>query len=528
MTMSDLKNANRDVHDGEPLAIGSRLEPLVDDYLFEKLGDGVELRLHPPTKREVVMQTDASWEGNACLYRTVLQDVGHVRMYYGAWQYDMGGGQMTYPHPYFLCYAESADGRHWNKKPLGLVQFAGDGRNNIVLSPESFAGIDLSAGDTAIFKDTNPSCQEEARYKALVPGRSPRALYALRSSDGIQFSLMRPNVESRAAVGRDNVESRATVGRDNVAITPEPVITQGYFDSQNLAFWDGLRGEYRAYFRDFRGGAPHGVRGIKTATSSDFLDWTQPKWLDYGDSPEQQLYTNQIRPYARAPHIFFGFPMRYVDRGWVGQTDYLPGLAERRGRSAAHPRYGSVVTDGVFMTSRDGETFKRWEEAYIRPGPGAVDSWVYGDNCIAWGLIETEGDAAGAPAELSLYVTEGYWSGRSMNVRRYSTRIDGFVSLQAPLAGGVCLTRPLVFCGRRLFLNYATSAAGSLRVEIQDHEGRPIPGFSLEESEQIFGDSLNQVAHWAGGSDLGSLSGRPIRIRFVLKDADLYSIQFRE
>ena len=180
------------------------------------------------------------------------------------------------------------------------------------------------------------------------------------------------------------------------------------------------------------------------------------------------------------------------------------------------------------MSSRDGVNFKRWGEAYIRPGPNVVDSWVYGDNCIAWGLIETEADSPGAPPELSLYVTEGYWAGRSMNVRRYTTRIDGFVSLHAPLAGGACLTKPLIFTGRHLFLNYATSAAGSLRVEIQDHEGRPVPGYSLDDSEEIFGDSINQVAHWAGGSDLSSLAGRPIRIRIVLKDADLYSIQFRE
>ena len=500
--MSSSTDAN-----AEPVAIGSRLEPLVDDYLFANLEGRIELRLHAPVKREVVMQTDAPWEGNACLYRTVMQeDDGLIRMYYGAWQYDMGGPQITYPHPYYLCYAESRDGKSWNKPSLGMVEYEGNRRNNIVLSPESFPGIDLSAGDTAIFRDTNPACQEEATYKALVPGHSPRVLYALQSTDAIQFSLMRRGAEA----------------------VPEPVITQGYFDSQNLAFWDGYRREYRAYFRDFRGGAPHGVRGIKTATSSDFLHWSEPNWLGYGDSPEEAFYTNQIRPYARAPHIFFGFPMRYVDRGWVAHTDNLPGLELRRERSAAHTRYGTTVTDGVFMSSRDGETFKRWGEAYIRPGPSNVDSWVYSDNCIAWGLLETEADSPGAPLEFSLYVTEGYWTGRSMNVRRYSTRMDGFVSLQAPLAGSVCLTKPLIFSGRRLFLNYATSAAGSLRVEIQDDEGRPVPGFSLEESEEIFGDSINQVAHWGGGSDLGALAGRPIRIRFVLKDADLYSIQFRE
>ena len=132
------------------------------------------------------------------------------------------------------------------------------------------------------------------------------------------------------------------------------------------------------------------------------------------------------------------------------------------------------------------------------------------------------------PPELSLYVTEGYWTGRSTKVRRYTSRIDGFVSMHAPPAGGVCLTKPLIYSGRHLVLNYATSAAGSMRVEVQDQEGRPVPGFSLDESNEIFGDSINQVAHWKGGSDLGALAGQPVRIRFVLKDADLYSVQFRE
>ncbi len=490
-----------------PIDIGTRLEPLIDDFLIEELGDRIELRLHPPVKREVVLKTDDPWEGNACLYRTVFQDHdGRIRMYYGAWQYDMGGGQMNYPHAYYLCYAESNRGKRWSKPSLNLVQYKGSSRNNIVLSPTSFPGIELSAGDTAIFPDTNPACQEGAEYKALVPGKTPRALYALQSSDAFNFSFML----------RENED------------TPEPVITEGYFDSLNLAFWDQYRGEYRAYFRDFDGGVPHGVRGIKTATSPDFLNWSQPKWLDYGNSPDQPLYTNQIKPYARALHILFGFPMRYIDRGWVAQTDHLPGLDLRRARSEVHPRYGSVVTDGLFMSSRDGVNFKRWGEAYIRPGPNVVDSWVYGDNNIAWGLIETDADSPGAPTELSLYVTEGYWAGRSTNVRRYTTRLDGFVSLHAPLSGGACLTKPLIFSGRRLYLNFATSAAGSLRVEIQDQEGNPIPGYALEDSDELFGDSIRRPAQWTAGSDLSKLSGRPIRIRFVLKDADLYSIQFGE
>jgi len=156
-------------HNG-PIDIGARLEPMIDDFLIAELTDPLELRLHPPVKREVVLQTDAPCEGNACLYRTVFQDRdGRFRMYYGAWHYVMGGGRINYPHPYYVCYAESTDGKRWSKPDLGLVEFEGNRNNNIVLAPDSFPGIDISAGDTAVFPDTNPACQEGSEYKAIVP-----------------------------------------------------------------------------------------------------------------------------------------------------------------------------------------------------------------------------------------------------------------------------------------------------------------------------------------------------------------------
>ena len=89
------------------------------------------------------------------------------------------------------------------------------------------------------------------------------------------------------------------------------------------------------------------------------------------------------------------------------------------------------------------------------------------------------------------------------------------------------LTRPLKFEGRELVLNYATSAAGSLRVEVQDTQGRPAKGHALSDCREIIGDEIERIVTWKSGSDLGSLSGKPVRLRFALKDADLYSIHFR-
>ena len=106
-------------------------------------------------------------------------------------------------------------------------------------------------------------------------------------------------------------------------------------------------------------------------------------------------------------------------------------------------------------------------------------------------------------------------------------RIDGFVSLHAPLAGGELLTKPLTFRGRQLAVNYSTSAAGTIQVEIQETDGKPIPGYSLAEAQDLYGDSLEQLVTWKSGSDVSRLAGRPVRLRFVVKDADLYSFQFR-
>jgi hypothetical protein len=111
-------------------------------------------------------------------------------------------------------------------------------------------------------------------------------------------------------------------------------------------------------------------------------------------------------------------------------------------------------------------------------------------------------------------------------VRRYTLRPDGFASLAAPTSGGEMVTKPLVFQGRRLAVNFSTSAAGGMRVEIQDQQGKPIPGFALADCGELFGDALERSVVWRGGPDVSKLAGQPVRLRFVLHDADLFALQF--
>jgi hypothetical protein len=109
---------------------------------------------------------------------------------------------------------------------------------------------------------------------------------------------------------------------------------------------------------------------------------------------------------------------------------------------------------------------------------------------------------------------------------RYPMRPDGFASVRASYSGGEMITRPLIFGGDTLLLNFATSAAGSMRVEVQDASGKPVEGFTADLCEEFFGDFLDRPVRWTDGKSLAELAGKPVRQRFVMKDADLYAIRF--
>lgn len=192
----------------------------------------------------------------------------------------------------------------------------------------------------------------------------------------------------------------------------------------------------------------------------------------------------------------------------------------------AHPAYETAnVTETLFMSSRDGLCFNRWGEAFIRPGPRR-ERWIYAATFPQYGLLVTKSPFPNAPAELSLYVNDGGgWSqrGTASRFRRYTLRTDGFVSINAPLSGGTVITKPLTFKGDSLTMNYATSAAGSLRVELLDIDGRTIPGHEL--TEDIYGDEIDGTIAWSGKS-VSALAGEPVRLRIELRDTDLYALKF--
>jgi hypothetical protein len=184
----------------------------------------------------------------------------------------------------------------------------------------------------------------------------------------------------------------------------------------------------------------------------------------------------------------------------------------------------SDCDDVQFAFSRDGINWQRpFRESIIRLGMPGSGSEGYID--LTEGMIR-RGD------ELWLYYTgfperhltpEVKWE--SINARAIF-RLDGFISADVNYDGGELTTPPVIFAGRTLQLNLDTSAAGFARVELEDDGGRPIPGHSLKEADQLNGNSARMKASWGAKVDVSSLAGNPVKLRFVMRNSKLYSFQF--
>ena len=310
--------------------------------------------------------------------------------------------------------------------------------------------------------------EEKEQFKALA-GTRKSGLHAFISADGIHWKKA----------------------------GSEPVITLGAFDSQNVSFWSETEQKYVCYFRTFiEVPGEKRIRSISRTTSADFKNWTDPVAM-HPNLPGENLYTSQTHPYFRAPHIYIATPTRF-----------------QYGMVAGKPVKGNLgSTDVLFMTSRAGSiSYDRlFLEAFIRPGLDPA-GWENRANYMALNVVPT------SPEEMSIYHKDGF---------RYVLRTDGFVSVRAGFRGGEMLTRPLIFSGKELIINYSTSTGGMIQVEIQKEDGTPVKGFRLDDCIEMIGDEIEGKVYWKESQDLEKLAGKPVRLRFVMKDCDLYSVRFK-
>ena len=296
------------------IRFGERIEMLVDDYLIES-AENISIRKNEPLCVRKTVEYTGAWEQKGSLGVSVLDDGKQIMLYYRGFP---GLHAKDEDEHQTACLAVSTDGINFTPANINEIEYNGNKDNNIVL-------MHSCCHNFAPFYDTNPLAKEDERYKAIggtLLGNG--GLLAYKSCDGIHWEPM----------------------------CEEPIITEGTFDSLNMAFFDQESGLYRCYYRRFTGHRFQGRRIIVSAVSKDFIHWQDATPNVYLPLKEEDLYTNATRPIPGAEHMYISMPMRFHPS------------------RKKYPDYPSVgVSDCVLMTSRDGVHWNRTlNDAFISGG----------------------------------------------------------------------------------------------------------------------------------------------------------------
>ena len=406
-----------------------------------------------------------------------MQDPGVVdrqakyRMWYEC--YDVAGwptGDDT-----SFCYSESRDGIHWSKPWLGLFEYRGSRKNNILFRQIGPSGGRSRVHGTGVFRD--PTAPPQARYKAVSQGiwqgrTPPHRIAGMFSPDGLRWTRY------------------------------EKPICDVFADSQYSAFWDPRLGKYVLYGR--------AEGGLGRAESDDFSRFPPLRLVlntDRRDPPQTSLYNPAAMKYPGAANVYLMFPSLY--------------------------RHRPETLDIRLASSRDGIhwTWPQQDAALVPLGPaGAPDSKTL---YMGQGLIEVGDELwlyySGSPLRHDEAQLENLT--KLAEPRIFSRLVlgrDRFVSADAARDGGHFVTPRLRFTGAVLKLNVQTRPGGSVRVGLLDEGGKPVPGRGVAECLPVTGDQLDAVVRWKTGTDVSHRANRPTRMRVELIDASLYGFQFAQ
>ena len=445
------------------LPFGNRVEPLVDNYLIERMS-GLCFRGNTPVNRGKVLGFDEVWEGPGSLGMTVLQDEENIKLYYRGFP-ALGEDDTSVMQTSCLSVSPIGDGLNFTPVPVNEIDYAGYRENNIVK-------MDTCCHNFAPFYDTNPNCKPDERYKAIGGIIQTGGIFVYASPDGIHWKQL----------------------------TDHPVITKGAFDSMNMAFWDSTAGVYRCYNRYFERNAAYPeswgrcARAIQSCVSTDFIHWSEPVANQYEDGITHQLYTNAVRPIPGAEHLLISLPMRFH-----------PTRKKVPEHGGSNDWSYNGASDVVLMTSRDGVFWDRALKDAWLAGSTHLHEWTERNFITCGGIIEHGDDFLIYTEKNYRWDDDGIWA---YSIPRYR-----FLSLYADASGGTMLTKLLDFRMDDIYLNFATSAYGSIVVRVLDMDGNVT--FT---SEELYGNALSEGLHIEG------LAGTVGRLEFELKEAHLYAV----
>jgi hypothetical protein len=328
------------------------------------------------------------------------------------------------------------------------------------------------------------------------------------------------------------------ISPDGLRWTPEsktPIAPEG---DEITGYWDERRGLYVAFPKMLHPVAGLPRRCFWLITSRDFRTWTKPQLAfapDARDDAGSLRRVEEVRPLLDVP-----------DNPRLMRTEFYGlGIYTAESCTIAFPWMFTINNEGHFgnqegpgeiqlAASRD---LIHWERPFRTPcvPRGKLGEWDCGFFGTAARAIRVGdeirlyyGGANYTHGTPCLYCAEGTGRRTKFNgsIGLATWKLDRFVSVDGPAEGVTLTTVPVRFQGKRLEINAATKAGGQVVVELLDAVSRPIKG--LEPSAPFSGDELRHTVRFEGGRDVSALAGKPVTLRFSLKNAQLFSFAFRE
>jgi hypothetical protein len=468
--------------------------------------ENIKLTMNPPTKAGGCFHRETEWEMLGAHASCFVNCDGKWRLYYSS-KTDRG--------KQVLAVATSDDGVTWERPDVGVVEFGGSKKNNLVdVESESF-------GEFCIFVD--PTAPDEGRFKMVCHQQAGGGMWALESSDGFNFKRI-------------------------------PGILLKFICDNNMnAFYDERIGKYVIYLRGWNRDRMippiTGSRCVLRAETDDMHKpipydenapdpWPlSPKWTDIIDGGLRRL--NKELPMAMTCDeldpdeggLYQGAVVHYLPEAYVGfPTLYF---------SYPPPPEGKYINDGLtdvqFAASRDGMKWQRdYRGSYVRldlpdgratqgmhlltgmvPNGYRLNQYYSGGRYShGYGRIKKDVNIGKRePAKLGDPIME-----------RLEQRMDGFVSADSAYTGGMLVTKPFEITSDQLKLNIDTSASGVAHAALLDENGGAIPGFGLEECDRIQGNETQFVVTWKESGDLSKLKGKNVKLLLKSRSAKLYAI----
>ncbi len=387
-------------------------------------------------------------------------------------------------------FATSSDGIHWDRPELD--QFGETNQINLFHFHSPSIILDMF--------ETDP----EKRYKAVgcIKSSFSEKDFLLLKQRHKNFSWYNKRSAYCAAYSADGL---------NWNLYPDPIIMGG--DTITLS-QDLQTREYLAFHKNKSNPEDKG-RKVFLSTSKDMQNWTEPQLVMEGDEIDRQ---HALLLEGGTHAEIYDMSAFYYGGQWLG----LIALFQRAG-SPKVKGPGQSGDDGPIhvqlVCSPDGKNWQRCSDRspVIDLGPYPYDSGSILGVCNTPVIV---GD------EMWMYYTAmttthgGYLPEKQMSIARAAWRLDGMVSIRASKGEGMVETTAFIPEGDELFIN-ADAAKGEIKVELLDEQGIEIPGYKKEDCIVVNTDSINQKVKWMNYNSLPS--ERPVKLRFYIKNADLYS-----